>query len=176
MFKITRSFFLVACFLWVSCSLFSQNYKSAVGGKLGYGLVGTYKTFLSEKSAVDIFGGITWGGGLAAGAYYEIHKDIESVENLQWYFGAGGSFTTYTYGAFLAGSYYNVGVAGVIGLDYKFEDYPINASIDWAPTFVVADNYNYSGLGLTRFRTGFGALSIRYVLGSGGLNLNSKKK
>ena len=59
----------------------AQDYKSAIGVKLGYGLVASYKTFLNEKSAVDIFGGIRW-GGIAAGAYYEIHKPIKSVDKI----------------------------------------------------------------------------------------------
>lgn len=107
----------------------AQDYKSAIGVKLGYGLVASYKTFLNEKSAVDIFGGIRW-GGIAAGAYYEIHKPIKSVERLKWYWGGGASFTTWDYGYAGFDSYYELGVSGVLGLDYTFDDYPVNVSVD----------------------------------------------
>ena len=142
---------------------FSQDYKSAVGGKLGYGLIGTYKMFLNEKSAIDVFGGIRW-GGLAAGAYYLIHTPVKSVENLKWYWGLGGSITTWNYGFAGYSSYYELGASGVIGLDYTIKDYPVNVSVDWAPTFVVADSYDYPFGNLNRFRAGYGAVSVRYIL------------
>ncbi len=142
----------------------AQDYKSAIGAKLGYGLVASYKTFLNEKSAVDIFGGIRW-GGIAAGAYYEIHKPIKSVERLKWYWGGGASFTTWDYGYAGYDSYYELGVSGVLGLDYSFDDYPVNVSVDWAPTIVLVDSYDYPFGSLSRFRSGYGAFSVRYILG-----------
>jgi hypothetical protein len=143
----------------------AQDYKSAIGGKVGYGLIATYKTFLNEKSAIDVFGGIRW-GGLAAGAYYEMHTPIKTVDRLKWYWGLGGSFTTWNYGIIgFSDSYYELGASGVIGLDYTFEDYPINASVDYAPTIVILDSYDNSLNPLNRFRFGYGALSIRYILG-----------
>lgn len=145
----------------------AQDYKSAIGAKLGYGLIASYKTFLNKKAAVDIFGGIRW-GGLAAGAYYEIHSPLKGVDKLNWYVGGGASVTTWNYVGVLSGSYYELGVSGVIGLDYTFEDYPVNASVDWAPTIVVADSYDYPGVNLARFRAGYGAFTVRYILGGKG--------
>lgn len=142
----------------------AQDYKSAIGVKLGYGLVASYKTFLNEKSAVDIFGGIRW-GGIAAGAYYEIHKPIKSVDRLKWYWGGGASFTTWDYGYAGFDSYYELGVSGVLGLDYTFDDYPVNVSVDWAPTIVLVDSWDYPYGSLSRFRSGYGAFSVRYILG-----------
>ncbi|MBK8701583.1 MAG: hypothetical protein IPN29_19350 [Saprospiraceae bacterium] len=157
--------FLTAMSLMVLINVTSaQDYKSAIGLKLGYGLVGSYKTFLNEKAALDIFGGIRW-GGIAAGAYYEVHSPIKSVDRLKWYWGLGGSFTTWDYGYAGFDSYYEVGVSGVLGLDYSFEEYPVNVSVDWAPTIVLLDNYDYAGVSLSRFRSGYGALSVRYILG-----------
>jgi hypothetical protein len=45
---------MIAVFMLVT-SMEAQDYKSAIGAKLGYGLIGSYKTFLNEKAAVDIF-------------------------------------------------------------------------------------------------------------------------
>ena len=142
----------------------AHDYKSAIGVKLGYCLVASYKTFLNEKSAVDIFGGIRW-GGIAAGAYYEIHKPIKSVDRLKWYWGGGASFTTWDYGYAGFDSYYELGVSGVLGLDYTFDDYPVNVSVDWAPTIVLVDSWDYPYGSLSRFRSGYGAFSVRYILG-----------
>ncbi len=153
---------LVMLFMFVAVSQ-AQEYKSAIGGKLGYGLIASYKTFLNEKAAVDIFGGIRW-GGLAAGAYYLNHTPISSVDKLSWYWGFGGSFTTWDYGYSGYNSYYELGLSGVLGLDYAFDELPLNVSLDWAPTFVVADSYDYPGVSLGRFRSGYGALTVRYIL------------
>ena len=153
---------LVMLFMFVAVSQ-AQEYKTAVGGKLGYGLIASYKTFLNEKSAVDIFGGIRW-GGLAAGAYYLNHTPIPSVDRLSWYWGFGGSFTTWNYGYAGYNSYYELGISGVLGLDYAFDEIPLNVSLDWAPTIVVADSYDYPGITLGRFRSGYGSLSVRYIL------------
>ena len=109
---------LVMLFMFAAVSQ-AQEYKSAIGGKLGYGLIATYKTFLNEKSAIDIFGGIRW-GGIAAGAYYLNHTPIASVDKLSWYWGFGGSFTTWDYGYPGLDSYYELGVSGVLGLDYAY--------------------------------------------------------
>lgn len=144
----------------------AQDYKSAIGGKLGYGLIATYKTFLTESSAVDIFGGIRW-GGFVVGAYWEKHYPIASVDNLQWYWGLGGSLTTWDYGVGITNdNYTEIGLSGVLGLDYTFDDIPLNLSVDWAPTFVVYDTWDniYGSYGGNRFRGGYGALSARYII------------
>ena len=88
----TKFFSLVfMMFLFASLS-HAQDYKSAIGGKLGYGLVASYKTFMNENNALDIFGGIHWAGSLMGGVNYSIHKDISSVDGLRWYYGFGGNF------------------------------------------------------------------------------------
>ncbi len=140
---------------------YSQDYKTAIGGKLGYGLIASYKTFLNEKAALDLFGGIRR-GGVAAGAYYLNHTPIPSISGLQWYWGFGGSFTTWNYGL-LNTNYYELGGSGVLGLDYAFDDIPLNLSLDWAPTIVLLSNAE-SNWNLGRFRGGYGALTVRYIL------------
>jgi len=153
---------ILVIFLITSVSK-AQDYKSAIGGKLGYGLIASYKTFLNESSAVDIFGGIRW-GGFVVGAYWLKHNSISSVDNLKWYWGAGGSFTTWDYGYAGYDNYIELGVSGVIGLDYTFDDMPLNLSIDWAPTIVVVDSYDYPDGTYNRFRGGYGAISARYII------------
>ncbi len=141
----------------------AQDYKSAIGGKTGYGLIATYKTFLNTSSAIDVFGGIRW-GGFVAGAYYLKHHPVESIDHLKWYWGVGGSFTTWDYGYVGYDNYYELGVSGVLGLDYAFDDLPLNLSVDWAPTLVLLDSYDYPGKSLNRFRSVYGSVSIRYIL------------
>lgn len=155
---------ILACLIAFSASeMNAQNYNSAIGAKLGYGLVASYKKFLNEKSAIDVFAGLRW-GGLAGGAYYEMHYDISSVDRLQWYWGGGASITTWDNGVF-NDTYFELGIAGVLGLDYSFDNLPLNLSVDWAPTYVILDSWDDDVWGkLNKFRGGYGALTARYIL------------
>lgn len=158
----------IVLLLGVSTVMHAQNYTNAIGARLGYPLSASFKHFFNEKNAVEAFAGFRSYGGFSGygfnsvhlGAAYQIHKPIESVAGLQWYFGGGASAVIYNYN----NEYYNdlssvgIGISGYLGLDYKFENSPINLSLDWVPTFVVGDLY------YDNFTAGYGALSVRYVL------------
>ena len=147
--------FIFAFSFIVLNSINAQSYSSAVGAKLGYGLTGTYKKQIKENFYVDIYAGFrTY--FLVGGASVEFHKPIEAVENLYWYYGGGayfGSFTRNTYS-----NYTFIGINGVLGLDYSFEEIPLNISVDWMPGF------NLTGEG-NNFYEYIGGLSVRYILG-----------
>ena len=159
--------FVLFFFLSLLNNAQAQDYKSAIGGKLGYGLIGSYKYFLNEKSALDIFGGITWNGGFAVGAFYQYHMPIPGVDRLKWFVGGGGSFFSYHYGTIYGlglGRYTELGISGNLGLDYSFNDFPLNLSLDWAPTAVVISSFDSNYNKVKRFRSGYGALTVRYIL------------
>jgi hypothetical protein len=89
---------------------------------------------------------------------YQVHKPINGVDGLQWYFGGGASALLYTFDTgFANDGTFGIGINGVLGLDYKFADAPINLSADWMPTIYI------SGY-LSGFGGGLGALSARYTL------------
>jgi hypothetical protein len=103
-------------------------YKNAVGIRLGSSVPAiksgiTYKHFIGNNALEGI---LSFGDGVGICGLYEIHKPIASVENLQWLIGFGG------YVAF-NNSNSNVGAAGIIGLDYKFKEIPLNITVDWKP-------------------------------------------
>lgn len=107
----------------------AQDYNTAIGVRLGPNTAAispgfTIKHFLNENSAVEGIVGINNGLGLCA--LYEWHHPIESVANLQWFIGAGG------YAAFRSETTF-IGAAGIVGLDYKFDEIPLNLSLDWKP-------------------------------------------
>jgi hypothetical protein len=150
----------------VLCCVFaaqSQGYKSAIGLRFGYPLSVSYKHFISEPGAVEVFAGFrnyAYYNWFNVGAIYEHHKPISSVEGLQWYFGGGASvfFWSFDDGFFNDNSSNtSIGVMGALGLDYKFANAPFNLSVDWLPTFFV----NGYGNG---FGGGYGALAARYTL------------
>lgn len=143
----------------------AQNYTSAIGLRLGYPLSVSYKHFLSENGAIEVFGGFRSYSGYGwfnVGGLYQYHKPIPDVDGLNWYFGGGASVFFWNYdNDFVFGdeddSSLSVGLLGNVGLEYTFKEAPINVSVDWVPIFFV----NGYGSG---FGGGYGALAVRYVL------------
>jgi len=146
-----------------SISLKAQEYKTAVGIRLGPSSPAisggfTIKHFLDEKHAVEGIVGIN--GGIGVCALYEWHLPIATVEHLQWYAGAGGyaayrNNTVFVMGEESSTSYKSntsyVGAAGIVGVDYKFQDIPLNISIDWKPelNFIESVGFEASGVGFS---------------------------
>ncbi|HMO60488.1 MAG TPA: hypothetical protein PKC39_03755 [Ferruginibacter sp.] len=131
-----------------------QDYTTALGVKFYPGAV-TLKHFLnSDNKALEGIG-YFWDRGFRITGLYEIHGDIKDVSGLKWYIGPGAHVGFYN-NKFGGGT--SIGVDGVIGLDYKFNDAPINISLDWQPSFEFGNNYGNG------FAGNFGGLSIRYTL------------
>ena len=76
--------------------------------------------------------------------------------NLSWFVGPGAHLGFWksefkdTYG-----SQIDLGVDGIIGLDYKFKNAPINVSADWQPAVTL--------IGSAGFTPAFGGVAIRYT-------------
>ncbi len=162
----TKLTFLIGLFMVLgAASIKAQDYKSAIGLRLGYPLSLSYKTFISEKGAIEGvlgFRGYTYYSWINLSAFYQHHKAIPSVEGLKWYFGGGASAYYWNYdNDFYPNNDFaslSFGLHGIVGLDYKFADIPLNLSIDWIPTVVIGGEF------LTGFGGSYGALSARYVL------------
>ena len=129
-----------------------QEYTTALGVKFYPGAI-TLKHFIRENRALEGIG-YFWDRGFRITGLYEIHGDINDVSGLKWYVGPGAHVGFYNAKYYGGGT--SIGVDGVLGLDYKFDDVPINISLDWQPSFEFG---NYNG-----FTGNFGGLSIRYTL------------
>jgi hypothetical protein len=136
----------------------SQSYTTALGIKFYPGAV-SLKHFISDKNAIEGLG-YFWERGFRITGLYEIHFDINGAPGLKWYVGPGahvGFYNTKYRG--LNGGSSQVGIDGVLGLDYKFRDAPINLSLDWQPSFEFGGNdAPYSG-----FAGNWGGFAIRYT-------------
>ena len=146
--------------LFLSNSL-AQNYKTAVGARIGYPLTLSGKYFINESIAVEgnlglrAFSGYSWIALSAAGLK---HKPLDVLDGLNWYYGAGLSVYFWRFDQITTlSSSSSLGLQGYVGLDYTFKKTPINITLDWTPTFFI--NGYTSGLG-----TRFGGLGIRYTL------------
>jgi hypothetical protein len=139
----------------------AQNYKTAVGARIGYPLTLSGKYFINESIALEgnlglrAFSGYSWIALSDAGLK---HKPLDVLDGLNWYYGAGLSVYFWRFDQInTLSSSSSLGLQGYVGLDYTFKKSPINVTIDWTPTFFI--NGYTSGLG-----TRFGGLGIRYTL------------
>ncbi len=141
----------------------AQSYQSAIGLRLGFPLAVSYKFFISEPAAIELYLGFrSYNIGytfLNPGAMYQYHFPISSIDGLSWYVGGGASLYLYNYKDNYCPGCDGLafGLNGALGLDYKFADAPVNLSADWLPTIVIAGNF--SGFGGS-----YGALAARYTL------------
>jgi len=140
-----------------------QDYKSAVGLRLGYPISATYKTFVNESMAFEGFVGYRSFFGanfINLNAAVQIHQDIEgeNLEGLEWYYGAGAGY--YIWNIDSGSNFNRLGVSGYLGLSYTLSETPINFSVDWVPTFFIGGD----GIFGSGFTGGYGALAVRYVL------------
>lgn len=157
--KILFSLFICLGFAVTQLSA-QQDYKTAVGVRLGVPLSLSFKQFISEKGAVEAFGGFKSYSGYGwfnVGAMYEHHKAIPAVDGLAWYVGGGAAAYFWNFDFTTDESTTSFSVLGCIGLDYKFANIPLNLSVDWVPAY--SFNSYASGFG-----GGYGALSARYVI------------
>jgi hypothetical protein len=141
-----KKLLLLVAVATISLTIKAQNessYKNAVGVRLGSSVPAiksgiTYKHFFN-KAAVE--GILSFGDGVAICGLYEIHKPISSVENLQWLIGFGGYLG-------INNSTNNVGAAGIIGLDYKFSNVPLNLTLDWKPELNIVSKVGFEASGI----------------------------
>lgn len=130
-------------------------YKQALGIKFPGGFSFTYKNFVRPTQNIELQANI-WQKGFRTSALYEFNYPITDLDGLRLFFGPGAHV------GFWAARYkeqYNnsadIGVDGIIGVDYKFADFPINISVDWQPSIVLIGN--------STFTPNIGGLAIRYT-------------
>lgn len=139
-----------------------QPYKTALGVRLSSSnaLVNnavTVKHFLNDKMAVE--GLLSFGDPLALGGLIELHQPLSS-QGLSWYYGGGAYLAfikTVNVNTQKTSSDPNFGAQGVIGLDYKFNNIPLNIALDWKPELNIVSNINFepAAIGFTaRFTFG----------------------
>jgi hypothetical protein len=125
-----------------------NNYKTALGIRLSSSapMVSnsiTLKHFLNERTAIEAL--FSFGEPLALGALIEMHKPL-GTSGIQWFYGGGGYLAfvkSYNAAKNKDETNTNFGGQGVIGLDYKFVNLPINLSLDWKPELNLIGDINF---------------------------------
>ncbi len=156
----TISFLLIAYFAnsQVSTEQYTSPYKKAIGFKLNPGAV-SYRSFYTRNKAVEVIGFISL-DGFQLTILNEKFTPFANAENLTWYMGYGGHFNLWSERYKLNNPSKSAGVAvgidGMLGLDYKLKNTPINLSVDIQPAFnFVCASY---------FDLGWGGIGIRYTI------------
>lgn len=158
-----KTIFTLALSFILCISMNAQDFDSAVGLRLGFPSGITYKKFISDSNALEFYGGYRGyilARSISLHGAYQIHKDIDEVDGLQWYYGGGAAL--FLWSDDFNGSSTQIGLQGYIGLSYTLTDTPVNITVDWVPTFSL-------GNGLGNLNSGFGggyySVGVRYVLG-----------
>ncbi|MBS1510542.1 MAG: hypothetical protein JST86_06870 [Bacteroidetes bacterium] len=128
-----------------------HEYKTALGIKFLDGAGITLKHFVNDHAALEGIG-FFWTQGTRITGLYELHYDINGAPGLKWYVGPGAHLGFYNtkYGN---GTY--AGIDGVLGLDYKINNAPLNLSLDWQPSFEFGTGRGFTG--------NWGGFGIRYT-------------
>jgi hypothetical protein len=124
-----------------------RDYRMALGLRLSTAIptlsnAVTGKYFITDRSAVE--GIISFGNKFGIGALLEVYKPF-NAEGLSWFYGAGA------YAGFAKNSdqfgkgdgRVYVGPTGILGLDYKFPNAPVNLSLDWKPELDIVPAINF---------------------------------
>lgn len=143
----------------------ARPFKGALGIKFLWGISATGKYFFKDHQAIEAiiryrsFGGIV--NDFTVTAIYQYEKPIAEVNGLYWIIGGGlyfgsssikNSILPIEYREGSGRSYF--GIAGMAGLEYKFERLPIAISADWMP----AINFNGGGFGAEN-----GGIGVKYT-------------
>ncbi len=135
----------------------AQEYKTGIGVRAGFSSGLTIKHFKSQSVALEGLVTTRWQGFDITGLY-EVHNRAFEVNRLNWYYGGGAHLGfyngSYAYWGERGTAYTVIGIDGILGLEYDFDDVPINIGVDWKPALNL--------IGYTGFWSE-GALSIRYI-------------
>jgi len=132
----------------------AQDYKTAIGGRLGPSYGFTIKHFFSEKFAFEglvtsrYFGRAGLAGlghwsstpGVNVTGLVQWHFPIGNIEGFKWFIGGGahigvwGGYNTHPYFS-TDRAYFLVGLDAVGGIEYTFSNIPLTLQVDIKPSF-----------------------------------------
>jgi hypothetical protein len=151
-----KTLFIIILTVGMAVAASGQDYKTAIGLRAGvpYGL--TVKHFLNQTNAVEGILASRWGGFVATAFYENVHWTGE-YPGLNWFWGVGAHV-----GFWDNNPYYTtvdvtpvIGIDAILGLEYTFDEIPLNLSLDILPSFNLIGHTGWNGIN--------GGLSIRYV-------------
>jgi len=158
LFKHSKSLvFIIFLLVTIGQSVQAQDYKSALGGRLGTYISISFSAYVSEDVSIEMIGGLTREANQSDfifGGFYKYHRNVTSqVPSLNWYFGAG----FYVNLKDEASEKVSFAPGGIIGMEYTLDHTPVNFFIDASP------NYNLNSDSDSNFNI-HANLGVRYVI------------
>lgn len=141
--KLALLFFLVTGSLSYCVA---QNYDVSIGGRVGLPIGVTYKQFFTRNTAFEIIAGVN--RGPYGAVLIEQHGELFE-RPLQFLYGGGGHVG-------MADEELSIGVDGILGLEFTFDNSPFNFGFDVKPTYA----YRFGRFGLFME----GGFFLRYVI------------
>jgi opacity protein-like surface antigen len=138
--------------LFLTTSFFSQNYKMALGFKGGYPGYGSLNAKKSISKSDYLEASIGGFGRYPYNIGFHVQLDYERMQALE------DGFSFYYGGGVLLGltsSFVHLAPKALIGLEYNFEDIPLNISIDTGPYLFVSPEIEFIW---------GGGLALRYAI------------
>lgn len=125
----------------------AQDYKHAIGGRFGNANGVSFKTALNKGAMLELIGNFRSNSGVTymnLTGLYEVYNPIKGVEGFNWFYGGGATVGAYKikHGG---GSDIYLSANGVLGLDYKIKNAPINLSLDWIPALQITPDTEFWG-------------------------------
>ena len=129
----------------------TTEYQTAIGIKVfPFALSLKTKVGVRGKNSIEFLG--YFKDGFRLTGLYEFGGKLNTDGNLKWYLGFGGhaGFSDKSHGGDV-----KLGADGIIGLDYKFKNLPLNLSLDWQPALGIGEDNSF---------TNWGGLGVRFTL------------
>lgn len=139
-----------------------HSYKTALGLRLNGGAGISVRHFIKDNQSIEGILYTRW-RGLNITGLYNVNYPVFDEPGFNFFIGGGGhiGFWDRDHNPWRdENKRYNdtrmvVGIDGQIGLEYTFNEIPLNLAIDWKPAFNI--------IGISNFWVGDAALSIRYT-------------
>ena len=149
-----KTFILLMLLAVISFSLPAQEYKTSLGLSAGvpYGL--TVKHFTSSTNAIEGILASRWQGFVVT-ALFENEHWTGGFPNLNWFWGVGAHLGFWDNNPYVDTNGSVVGIDAILGLEYTFDEIPLNLSLDLLPSVNIFGATGWGGIN--------GAISIRYV-------------
>ena len=143
----------------------TQGYTDAAGIRIGTDFGLSYKHFMNSNAAIEGILAADYRGFVLEGLFEE-HRSVFKSSGFAVFFGGGGYAGVFEKqkmvynedgsGYYVSRGYPTVGIAGIVGLEYKIPKVPLTAGLDVKPTF---------GMDFPDYNLIESALTVRYILG-----------
>jgi hypothetical protein len=150
-----KTLLIITLVMAIGTAINAQDYRTGVGLRLGmpYGL--SAKHFLNETNAVEGILASSYNGIVITGLYENEHW-TGWYPGINWYWGFGAHLGFWDNSPWVSGD--SGGILGadfILGLEYTFDEVPINLSMDIIPSINI--------IGATGWNGFLGGLSVRYI-------------